>query len=90
MAAKSVYFLGLLNNIFGSVLSLVQRPTKAEIKKSNSLTHLLHPLIPVIRTKFPGCKIVFNIAKHHIPFLRGIAVFHNQGAAQFYNNIQRR
>ena len=38
--------------------------------------YFFHPFIPVFWGKFPGGKVVFYIAKHGIPFLWSIAVFH--------------
>ncbi len=74
------YFLQILN--LRLCLSFNGQTRRQTIKDGTS-DHFLHPFIPVIRREFPWCKIVFNIAKHNVPFLRGVAVFHNQGAAQF-------
>ena len=48
-----------------------------------------HPLVALIRTKFPWRKIIFNIAEHGIPFLGRIAFFHDKGSAQFNNDFKR-
>ena len=49
----------------------------------------INPGIPVVRAEFPGGHIVFYIAKHHIPFLGGIAVFHYKVAAQLHDYGKR-
>lgn len=74
------YFLQILN--LKLCLSFNGQTRRQTIKDGTS-DHFLHPLIPVIRTELPGSKIIFDVTKHYVPFLRGVAVFHNQGAAQF-------
>ena len=56
---------------------------------SIKISHLLGPFSPVIRSKLPGCKIIFHISKHHGPFLWCIAFFHHQVTAHLQNNIKR-
>ena len=49
----------------------------------------MHPGISVIGTKFPRGHVIFDIAKHLIPFLWCIAVFHDEAAAEFHDDVER-
>ena len=48
----------------------------------NLIFHFLRPFVPVVWAKFPGGKIIFDIAEHAVPLLRCITVFHNEAAAK--------
>jgi hypothetical protein len=55
--------------------TMMPQHTNASPKKT--LPHFLHPFISIFWAKFPGGKIIFYVTKHTIPFLWGIAIFHN-------------
>ena len=47
------------------------------------------PFIPVVGTELPGREIILRIAEKIVPFLGGIAVFHDQRAAHLHDDLQR-
>jgi hypothetical protein len=48
------------------------------LHRTSNILHFTRPFITIFRAEFPGCKIIFNIAKHRVPFGGRVAFFHNE------------